>query len=109
MAGEQPNNPRKVPTAQALAASAPWLPVPYEKADVYAIKALAAGTADAEQQKRALRWIIEQAAGTYDLHYRPDNARDTDFALGRGHVGQQIVKLIKINPAVLDPRADLSQ
>ena len=104
---EQPKQ-RKVPTAQALAARAPWLPVGYEKADVYAIKAMAAGTADAEQQKRALRWIIEEAAGTYDLHYRPDS-RETDFALGRGHVGQQIVKLIKINPVVLDARSESSQ
>jgi hypothetical protein len=54
------------------------------------------GDASAEQQQRALRWLIEQAAGTYEFAYYPSD-RDTAFALGRGFVGQQVVKLLKLN------------
>lgn len=92
--------------------SAPWLPPAYEKADVSAIQALAAGLASPEQQKRALDWIINQAAGTYDLAYRPggeDGSRDTTFALGRVFVGQQVVKMLKLSLGMIankEPNAD---
>lgn len=81
-----------------LPASAAWRPVDYEDADIYAIRALAAGVANEGQQKRALEWIINKAAGTYDLSFRPggaEGARETDFAEGRRFVGSQIVKLTK--------------
>jgi hypothetical protein len=50
----------------------PWHPAPYDEAVTGAIKALQAGTANAGQQQRALKWIIEALCGTYDLSYRPD-------------------------------------
>ena len=111
--GEAPatHGPRK-PTRQSLLERAPWLPAAYELADVTAVQAVLAGTANPEQQRRAMRWVSEQAAGTYDMAYRPgaeDGRRDTDFALGRAFVGQQIVKLSKLNPGRLprtEPRAD---
>ena len=104
---EQPENRRK-PIPEA---SAPWLPVEYELADATALQALANGVADAHQQKRALDWIIQQACGTYDMPYRPgnDGARNTDFALGKQFVGQQIVKLLKLQVGSLgrrEPNAD---
>ena len=78
---------------------------PYETADAYALKAVANGTANEEQQRRAMRWVIEAAAGTYELSYRPgDSSRDTDFAEGRRFVGLQIVKLINMPGDVLNPR-----
>lgn len=83
------------------AASTAWAFAPYEDADVYAIRALAAGNANEGQQRRALDWIINHAARTYDQPFRPggaEGARDTDFAAGRMFVGQQIVKLTKLNP-----------
>lgn len=82
---------------------ASWKPAKYTDADVHAMQALAKGSASADQQKRALRWIIEDAAGTYDMHYRPgpEGARDTDFALGRCFVGQQVVKLMKLKVGLL--------
>lgn len=82
----------KKPTVQ------PWHPAPYEEADVYAIKALVAGVASADQQKRALGWIINTLCGTYDMPYRPGEGgdRDTVFACAKMFVGQQIVKLTKI-------------
>lgn len=111
--GEAPatHAPRK-PTRQSLLERAPWLPAAYELADVNAVQAVIAGTASPEQQRRAMRWVIEQAAATYDMAFRPgaeDGRRDTDFALGRAFVGQQIVKLSKLNPGRLpraEPRAD---
>lgn len=76
----------------------PWHPAPYEDPDVYAIKALQAGVASADQQKRALGWIVNTLCGTYDQPYRPGEGgdRDTVFACAKMHVGQQIVKMTKI-------------
>jgi hypothetical protein len=80
---------------------AAWLPPPWAPADAAAMQALAAGRADSEQQIRALRWIVEKASGTYEMSYRPNSARDSDFAEGRRFVGNQIVKLTKLNLARL--------
>lgn len=79
----------------------PWLPASYTTADVSAIQALYRGEADEYQQKRALRWIIETAARTYDEQYYPESSRDTDYALGMRKVGQQIVKLTKLDLSAL--------
>lgn len=89
----------------------PWKPAEYELADISAIQAVSSGTASAEQQKRALNWIIESAAGLYDLSYRPgeEGRRDTDFAEGKRYVGNEIVKAIKTNLAAMrrkEPNAD---
>jgi hypothetical protein len=84
---------------QAIDEHAPWRPPKYEEVDVIAIQALARGTANLEQQKRALAWIIERAAGTYDMSYRPgagEGDRDTVFAEGRRFVGNQVVKMTKL-------------
>lgn len=74
----------------------PWFPVDAEDYTTSAIKALNAGLASSDQQKEALRWIIEDLARTYDLSYRPgtDGDRDTAFAEGKRFVGMQIVKQI---------------
>lgn len=74
-----------------------WHPPDWELPDASALQALSRGEASPEQQKRALRYVIETVCGTYDMAYRPASARDTDFALGRVFVGQQIVKLLKLN------------
>lgn len=84
----------------ARKAPGPWGPVPYDLADVSAIQALLAGTAQPEQQQRALRWIIETACGTYDQSFWPggdEGRRNTDFAEGRRFVGNSIVKLTRLN------------
>ena len=82
--------------AKATRAQGPHIPAPYELADASAIQALMRGEANADQQVRALRWVIEQAAGAYEFQFYPSD-RETAFALGRGFVGQQIVKLSKLN------------
>lgn len=78
----------------------PWMPVPYETADVSAIQALERGDASPDQQQRALKWMIYNATGTFDMDWFPgaqDAARDSDFAAGRRFVGLQIVKMLKLN------------
>lgn len=85
-----------------MAKSVPYTPVEYDIADVGAIQALMEGTASPHQQKRALDWIIRKAAATYDLGFYPgadEGRRNTDFALGRQFVGQQIIKMTHLNTA----------
>ena len=83
----------KEKSAKALA---PGVVLPrYELADVSALQALAGGTADESQQKRALKWIIENAAAMYEWPYK-EQPRETDIALGRQLVGQSIVGLLKL-------------
>jgi hypothetical protein len=80
------------------------MPADYTAGDVEAIKALASGTANADQQKRAIHWIINTAAGAYELSYRSDGEggeRETAFAEGRRFVGLQLVKLVNMSGSVL--------
>lgn len=88
-------SPRKVSRAVG-----PQMPPKWEVADASAIQALVDGRAEPEQQKRAIKWIVEEAAGTYEFNYYPTD-RDTSFALGRAFVGQQIVKMMKLNTSVM--------
>ena len=78
----------------------PWAPADYEVADAAAIQALMRGDATEEQQQRALRYVIEVVAGTYEQTYWPggdEGRRDSDFAEGRRFVGNTLVKLTKLN------------
>lgn len=83
--------PKRAPPGAA------WAPAPYDIKDIAAVQAMARGEADAAQQARALKWIIEVVAGTYDQSYRPDSERDTAFAEGRRFVGLSLVKATKLN------------
>lgn len=65
----------------------------YTSADAHALRALQAGNASPHQQQRALNYVVNVLCGTYDMPYRPE-ARDTDFALGKMKVGQDIVWLL---------------
>lgn len=75
-------------------------PAEWNEYDALAIKALAAGNASEPQQKRALNWIVNHAAHTYDVSFSPTSDRETSFAEGRRFVGLQIVKLVNM-PAEL--------
>ena len=80
-----------------------WIPARYDVTDIYALQAVFHGTADAAQQRRALDWIINTAAETYELSFRSDDAggdRESAFAEGKRHVGMQIVKMINMPPAL---------
>lgn len=76
-----------------------WMPAKWEPADCEAMQALGRGEASADQQKRALDWIITKAAETYEPSYRSDadgGDRETAMAEGRRWVGLQVVKLVNM-------------
>lgn len=83
--------------AKTTARREPWHPAVYEIADAGAIQALYRGDATPEQQKRALKWLIEGAAATYEASFDPVNDRVTSYMEGKRSVGNQIVKLCKLN------------
>lgn len=70
--------------------------VPSEKVTL-AIKGVASGTANEDQQKTAMSWIIKELCGTYDLSYRPQSDRDTVFSEGKRYVGLMLIQEININ------------
>ena len=80
----------------------PYDPSPCDKADVYAIKALASGTANDMQQKRALDWILRIACGVGDTTYYPDSERDSAFASGKRFVGMEIVAILNLKAPASD-------
>tara|TARA_R110000850_G_scaffold269167_2_gene401018 strand:- start:12977 stop:13249 length:273 start_codon:yes stop_codon:yes gene_type:complete len=84
-----------------LDSSSPVQPAKYKKSDVLAIQSLMSGTANEHQQQQAIKWIIEDLCKTYDMPYRPgpDGDRETIFASAKMHVGQQLVKMTKLNTA----------
>lgn len=67
----------------------------YEIADVEALQALNSGVADANQQKRVLKWIIENVCATYAWAFK-DDERQTNLVLGRQFAGQQIIGALKL-------------
>lgn len=84
--------PQKMPPANE--------PAGWEPADVSAIQAMMEGRANDIQQRRAMEWIINKASMAGASQFRPggaDGERETNFALGRAFVGQQILGLVKIN------------
>ena len=76
--------------------TSPLYPTPRSDRDIIAVRAVAKGNASEEQQRRALKFIVESLCATYDEPYRPglEGARETDFALGKAHVGREIVKMV---------------
>ena len=96
-----------------------WQPAPYEQADVRAVQSLAVYAQGAERPwdpgqeppvptpsevKRALDWIINQAAQTYDNGFvaKDPGGRIAAFIDGRQSVGQQIVKAMKLKAVVFE-------
>lgn len=75
-----------------------WHPPTYEMDDIRAVQALAVGTASVVEQKRALDWIVNTAAQTYDEPFVPGQDDVRAYLLGRRSVGLAIVKLIKLKP-----------
>ena len=75
-----------------------WHPPTYDIDDIRAIQALA--QSDNVMFRRALDWIINKAAATYDNGFVADDphGRVAAFVDGRQFVGQQIVKLMKLKP-----------
>lgn len=68
-------------------------PAPFDDGDQRALKALRDGTATAEQQHRALGWLLF-ALGNRRQPYMA-NDRDTAYALGMQQVARQIYDLLE--------------
>lgn len=83
----------RVPPKSAIA------PAEWERHEVAAMQALWRGEADAQQQKKALDWILDAVCRVNDMEYRPGSFDETAFAAGRRYVGSQIIKATKINLA----------
>ena len=73
-----------------------------EKADILALKSLSTGTANEDQQKRALEVILRKICQISDEPYR-DNDRDTIFALGKARVAREIMTIINTNLGTKKP------
>ena len=63
-------------TKKPTRAQGPHIPPPYELADASAFQALQLGTAEPHQQQRALKWLIEQAAGLTGLGQGREQAKE---------------------------------
>lgn len=62
-----------------------------------AVQALSRGEASPEQQRAALNWLINVAAGTYNQSFSEAGDRETVFAEGRRFVGLQLVKQLHLS------------
>lgn len=79
-----------------------WLPRTPERVRVIgALKAMAEGEANGDQQKRALHWILHEVC-EYGEGHEPfysdadGGARETAFALGKQYVARQILRQINM-------------
>lgn len=85
----------------------PWGSAPFELADAMALKALAAGSANEDQQKRALAWILQKACRLNRLSADPASERATCFAEGKRHVGLQLARIVSMNSDELKREIDM--
>jgi len=83
-----------------------WLPAEWEPKDAHALQAVARGEADAAQQKHALQVIVEKLAGTYEYTFVPRETDTSTYLEGRRSVGLQVVKLLKVDLALLRQKAE---
>ena len=85
-----------------------WHPPQYGKEDIRAIQAIATYAAggetapSAQDCQRALDWIVNVAAATYDEPFRPGQSDAVNYMLGRRSVGLAIVKLMKLKPEMIE-------
>ena|SRR3990167_6217975 len=101
-----------------------WGPVDdYDIADIRAIQSLAVYAQTAEvplepgqvlqppsppDVKRALDWIIQKAAGTYDEPFEAGRPDVVAYMLGRRSVGLAIVKLMRLKASLFDEKESQS-
>jgi hypothetical protein len=84
----------------------PWKPVVVNerglenhsitKTQALALRAMAHGQANEEQQKLAVDTIVNKLCGLNDLSFRPDDhggQRETDFAEGKRFVGAMVRRI----------------
>lgn len=76
------------------------------KQEIYALQALEAGEANQGMQRIALQAILKKICRVYDCHFIPGSDRETVFMEGRGFVGQQILKHLRLDPSILNQLED---
>jgi hypothetical protein len=80
----------------------PWqLPTTIQDADVFALQALARGTANAAQQQRVIVLIERKLCATDRMSFYPgaeDGRRASDFAEGKRWVGGQVRRMLNMRP-----------
>lgn len=69
--------------------------------EVQAIRALEVGEADPYQQRLALDCMLKKLCRVYDTHFIPESDRQTAFLEGRGFVGQNLLKFMRLQPEAL--------
>lgn len=85
-----------------------YTPALWDMPELMAFQALQRGDATSQQMKIALTWLVNDAARTYDNAFQPggaEGARDSDFLAGRQFVGQQVVKLLNLNPLAIKEKS----
>jgi len=78
------------------------------KREMYAIRQLEYGKADADAQRVALAAILKKICRTYDCHFVPESDRQTAFLEGRAFVGQQITKVMRLDPNELNAMQEVN-
>lgn len=83
---------------------------PFEPADATAVQAVFEGQASDEQQRRAMRWILNGACRIHEISFHPENTRLSDFNEGQRFVGKQIAELLRTDVrgliAILQQRSE---
>ena len=72
-----------------------------EDADIFALQAIANGTASSAQQQRAYDCVVRTLCETDRMTFWPggeDGKRATDFAEGKRWVGLQLRRIAKMRP-----------
>lgn len=85
----------------------PWKFPPMETADIVAVQALANGTANEGQQKRAYEFIRVTLCGSEKMTFWPgaeDGRRATDFAEGKRWVASALWRISRLRPSEIDTR-----
>lgn len=81
-------------------------PAPFELPDVAALQAVYRGQGSEDQQRRAMEWVIKQAANMPGISFRAGDSHATAFLEGRRFVGAQILSLLGLNLSELKKRTD---
>lgn len=73
----------------------PWAARLPTKAQVFAVKAIADGTANDFQQKAFFRWLLMEVCAVGNMSFRPGSGgdRETAFAEGKRFVGLEVARL----------------
>jgi hypothetical protein len=88
----------------------PWQIPRIDDADIFALQAVANGTASSAQQQRAFEYVVRSLCETDRMTFWPgaeDGKRATDFAEGKRWVGLQLRRIEKMRPDDRDQSATI--